>query len=238
VGVVIGLGRRASDQGADGMIEDRAILFERGWHTAMHVTGLRYGLNKLRYAASAPIPGARFSVSPNDIRERYFVKGNDEKRIGHWQSGRVVPGDWDLSRRPFHRSLKFQACAHHFRDGKPWAATKAVPYGLKRIAKQGKYDNCRTEEELIARYASLDSLWEKTRQAGSLPREASHETTPRTGILVHIDRNGELLFGNQGFHRLAIAKLAQVGKITVVLGIVHPDALQTDIYKQQNAASR
>ncbi len=207
------------------------LLLQRACHTALIWTGVRSISNLLRYGDTAPRPRQRLSISPADITDRYLQSRNGNIRFGHWRSGQVVDGDWDQSRRPFVKSIKFQSCAAHFNKGVEWKDTKALPYGLNKLEQNGKYDGCSTEPELLARYASLDNLWAKTKVAGALPPKAARNTTLRTGILVHIDRQGQLLFGNQGFHRLAIAKLAKIETMTVVLGIVHPQALNTEAYQ-------
>ena len=213
------------------MTSPAQILAARAWHTALVQTGVRRWANQRRFGPDAPRPAHLFTVPTEAIVDRYLQSGNNNLRIGHWQTGQVLPGDWDLSTRPFSRSLKFTACRQHFLNSVPWDQTKAMEYGLTRISAQGKYDDCRTEADLAARYARLDDLWARSRAAGDLPPEAAAQTTPRTGILVHITRSGSLLFGNQGFHRLSIAKLANIPSITVVLGVVHPLALETAPYK-------
>jgi hypothetical protein len=172
----------------------------------------------------------RVTVNPAAIADRYWQSRNDNMRIGHWQTGQVLTGDWDLSRRPLNKSLKFDACRRHFTEAIAWEDTKAISAAMKRIARDGKYDDCRNHADVMARYARLDDLWAKTAAAQALPKHLSQHANARDGILTHIDRHGALLFGNQGFHRLSIAKLAKIPEITVVIGVVHPDALRTDAY--------
>ncbi|MBB5722802.1 hypothetical protein FHS72_002432 [Loktanella ponticola] len=202
-------------------------LITRAWHTALVHSGVRSVANRLRHGPDAPRPNTRITFTPSELTNRYHRAKNDNMRIGHWQTGQILDGDWDLATRPFRSSLKFQSCLKHFHDGTPWDQTRAMTYGFEKIASQGKYDACRTKADLVARYARLDDLWDKTKSAGALPAPLSETANARTGILVHIDRNGAPLFGNQGFHRLAIAQLADIPQITCVIGVVHPQAVSS-----------
>lgn len=205
-------------------------ISERAWHMVSHASGARWAANRLRYGPDAPRPGLRMTIPPAALTHRYHVRENGNFTIGHWRTGQVLAGDWDLAIRAFDRSLKYQSCKAHFLDGVAWEDTRAIPYGLKRIARDGKYDDCRTKADLLSRYARLDQLWEVTKAKGRLPFRAGKGTTPRTGILVHVDRNGTLLFGNKGFHRLAIAQLLDLPEITVILGVVHPGAIKSGAF--------
>ena len=206
-------------------------LISRSANTVAYLSGARAFSNYLQYGPDAPRPQTRLRIAPNQIVDRYLPGANNGVTIGHWRTGAIEPGDWDCARRPFNKSLKFKACRANFFKGVPWEETRAIPYGLKKIAEQGKYDNCRTLEDLLARYNNLHDLWIKTQALGHLPPHLDQYASARTGVLAHVDRNGALLFGNKGFHRLAIAKLTRIDHIWVVLGVVHPEALQNGSYQ-------
>lgn len=208
----------------------RHAILDRAVQSALAQTRLRSLFNILSYNANAPKAHQRLTLSPQMITARYFVGGNANLILAHWHSGQVRGGDWDQSTRAFDKSIKYGACLKHFRDGTPWHQTQAITYGLKRLAELGKYDACRTEADLIARYENLDGLWAATKAAGCLPDTAHKNTSPTDSILVHIARDGTILFGNKGFHRLAIAKIANVPEITVMVGVVHEDAVVSPIY--------
>lgn len=205
-------------------------LFNRGWHSTLIATRARKFTNQLRYGAIAPIPNMHFEIDPHIVRERYHPSGHPSGMIGNRFSGAVMGGTWDQSRRDVTRSIKYRSCAKHFLHNVPWEDTPAIPYGLNQIAVRGRYDGCETRAELMARYEALDDLWEKTIKVGKLPEQATLKSGPRRGILMHVDRNGRPLFGNQGFHRLAIAQLAKLKTIPVLLGAVHPGAINTPAF--------
>ena len=237
MGVVLRLGCGASHSRPD-MKRQTAAYVSRLYHTALGRSGARRILNRWSFGPSAPRPDMRVTISPKQINNRYFRAAKGNQPIGHWQTGQVLGGDWDLATREFRSSTKYQSCHKHFIDGVAWDQTKAMPYGLKKLAEQGKYDSCRTPDELVARYARLDNLWDMTCAAGALPSQLSETAPLRDCILVHITRDGELLFGNYGFHRLSIAKLAKIPKITVVVGVIHPSALKTENYHRLYAAAQ
>lgn len=193
-------------------------------HLLRH-TGFLSLSNRLRYGRTAPPPAIRLTIPPELLQNRYHESANGGIRMPHWRTGQIKGGDWDLAQRPFKKSVKFNACKNHFINGQSWDDTKIIQYGLNRIADQAKYDNCFTRDDLVARYAKLDDLWAKTTTRGALPDDLSLSARPRDCILVHMNRDGSLIFGNQGFHRLAIAQLANLDKITVLLGVTHRDAV-------------
>ena len=225
MGLVIRLSCGASDQ-RQGVMRNKELL-DRTLSHILRKSGLLKLHNRLRYGRSAPFPEIRLTIPPTLLRDRYHTAANAKKRLFHWRTGQVLDGDWDLAVKPFTKSLKFTVCHNHFLKGTPWDKTRAISYGLKRIADQQKYDNCFNEADLHRRYARLDDLWNKTVAAKSLPAEITKDAQLRDSIIVHMTRDGSLIFGNKGFHRLAIARLAKVEKITVVLGATHKQAVMS-----------
>lgn len=51
------------------------------------------------------------------------------------------------------------------------------------------------------------------------------------GVYVHINRNGEAIFGGGGIHRFAIARILSLDTIPAQLGVVHEEALK--LWKNQ-----
>ena len=190
-------------------------------------SGLLKWSNRLRYGRQAPYPEIRLTIPPKLLKDRHHTPANEKKNLHHWHTGRILDGDWDLATKPFIKSLKFSACYHRFLKGAAWDKTRAFSYGLKQIEDRRKYDNCFNEADLYKRYARLDQLWEKTMAAGSLPTQINKTAQLKDSIIVHMTRDGTLIFGNKGFHRLSIARLAKVEEITVVLGATHLQAVKS-----------
>lgn len=191
------------------------------------ISGLLRLSNWLRFGRNAPAPAMRLNIPPELLQERYHAAANGNLRLPHWRTGQIKDGDWDIAQRPFVLSFKFKACKKHFIGRLSWEETNIIDYGMKRIADQRKYDDCFTRADLVARYARLDDLWKKTKRNGALPDALNKTARLHDCIVVHMDRDGKLIFGNQGFHRLSIAKLARVKTITVLLGVTHKQAVQS-----------
>lgn len=204
-------------------------FFDKAWHVGLCQSGLRYGCNRLRFGKTAPYPNQAVCLAAADIVDRYSPKSNAGQMIGSRRTGQVLEGAWDQHRTTFVATRKFKACRARFRDGASWEESGIIAYSLRRIAKSGPFDDCTTQDDVIARYAALDALWQVVKEQGQLPPAPRHA---RDGILVHVDRDGRPLFGNQGFHRLAIAKLAGLEQITVSLGLVHQDALRSGAFQR------
>lgn len=193
---------------------------------------LRDRFNRLRYGPEAPLSDERLFIDPMAVRHWYRpdpARGAPRFRRRH--SGRVVPGDWDLSRAPFGPHLKLDSLRAHFEDGMPWEETPLFAELLARIEAGERPDDCASREDLLARYALLDRVYEEARRNRTLRPHGEVNDTRREhgGILVHIARDGEVLRAGGGMHRFAIARLLQLPEIPVQLGVVHPDAVKAGL---------
>jgi len=197
----------------------------------MCVTGTRTGVNTLRYGIGAPRPGQRLLIDPGSLTKRYMASKNNHRPFMTHENGLVLNSDWDLARGDILRYLKFRACKEHFCKNTSWEDTGIFDHMYEQIAKNGVYDNCRTRQDVIARYARLDELWDVTVRNKEMPEVATLHESTNDEILVHVDRIGRLLFGSRGTHRLSIAKLAGVKTLPVALGWVHIKAVQSGAYK-------
>lgn len=152
------------------------------------------------------------------------------------QSASVVPGDWDLDTKDLGKNFKIVACHKHFCEGLDWQETGVFDYMLQRIEKNGVFDECKTYEDIIRRYQSIDQLYERLSADGRLKTQAelkeAKATREKGGVHVHVGRDGELIFGGGGCHRLAIAQLLGMKKIPAQLGVVHPDAVHAGVMPQ------
>jgi hypothetical protein len=192
--------------------------------------GLRILGNKVRFGTDAPRPNQLFVLPPTLITENHTPGTLQQPSLGARYSGQVRGGTWDLPRGPLTKTPKYQACLRHFLDGVSWKDTGIYDRLEARIAKHGEVDQCRSRADIIARYDALDRLWDATTKSDQLMAHLTRVTRAKDGVLVHIDRNGTPLFANQGFHRLAIAKIAQLKRITVVLGRTHDHAISKGHY--------
>ncbi|KMK67896.1 hypothetical protein [Puniceibacterium sp. IMCC21224] len=200
---------------------------------------LRDVINRLRFGADAPLSDECLWVDSAAISEVYDHDGSDAApRFRRNMSGRVLGGDWDLRRKPLGHEPKFEACRAHFLDGTPWERTPLFRRLTDEIAQGKRPDDCATVDDLHARYARLDALYDEAWHTRRLrPQKDLPEYFRREhgGILVHIARDGTLLRSSGGMHRMAIAKLLNLNPIPVQLGVVHPLAVRDHLLTRLRA---
>ena len=125
----------------------------------------------------------------------------------------VLPGDWDLHLGNLDATAKHRSVAQHFRDGVPWEETDIfVNQYRPRHTRGGSARGAGSLEELLQLYETkIEGLYESIRQHGFVV------ATNRDGNVdiphVHIARNGRLLFGSDGNHRLAMARLLNANRV-------------------------
>ena len=150
-------------------------------------------------------------------------------------SGRIVDGDWDLKTIRFHDSSKYRFCHRHFVEGLSWKDAGVDAHFLKRIADGNIVDRLETLDDVRARYAALDALYESFRSGAPFkPLQSRRDwrgTRYRDGIYIHVNRDGKPIFGCAGYHRLAIAQILRMEKIPVQLGVVHALALSSGTWR-------
>lgn len=153
------------------------------------------------------------------------------------RSGEVVGGDWERAARPLEGDWDVIACRAHFEDGVTWEETGVYGHVIAEIAALGgRKDGCETLDDVVRRYDALDRLFECVGREGRL---RSRRELPRTsfrehgGILVHVGRDGRPIFGRQGCHRMAIARIQRLPVVPAQLGVVHPDALSPRHHTRQ-----
>ncbi|WP_245710878.1 hypothetical protein [Citreimonas salinaria] len=115
-------------------------------------------------------------------------------------------------------------------DGADWEETPIFRQLMRQIDQGLVPDDCRSGEELVARYRQLDSIFEETRARGrmldmdELPE--FHYRRAHGATLVHIARDGTCLRSGGGAHRFAIAHILDLPEMPAQLGAIHPEALE------------
>lgn len=186
--------------------------------------------NRVRYGRNAPLSDEPIHVDPTKVTRVYVSKpeaGAPVFRRRH--SGLVMGGDWDLSLAPIGHSVKMEACRLHFADGLPWEETGIFEYAAEVIARKGQYDGSRTRAGIASRYARLDRMFEQARREGQFRLRRDLPTGFRReygGIYVHVTRDGEVVSGGGGAHRLAVAQVLGFPKVPMQLGVIHPQAIE------------
>ena len=197
--------------------------------------------NILFYRSLAPKTHQLIYIDTFSIKftiEQKPADGNFPFKRKH--SAIIVSGNWDKKVYPIQQHLKIKACELHFDKGLSWERSGAYKIMLDLIEKKGSFDNCTSKNDIKIRYERIDSLYSRIKSDKRI--KSRLEIIPDNyreygGILIHIGRNGEPIFGGSGCHRLSIARALHLEKIPCELGIVHPDALNSSNYKkiiQQN----
>ena len=134
----------------------------------------------------------------------------------------ILPGDWDLRKALLERTQKCQSLVQHFRDGVRWEQTVLfTDIYPRRFARGHVIRGCRNIRELAEYYeVHIRDLHESISEHGFRV-----EINPKTKLPdiphVHIGRDGCLLVGNNGNHRLFLAKLLGVERIPCVVRARH-----------------
>jgi len=178
--------------------------------------------NAIKYRGRAPLAAQCIEVNPRKVK--FVLRGLIPKHM----SGKVVDGDWDLHRRKIKHHPKFKYCVARFVEGVDWERAGAYAHMQTLIGKYKTHDECSNLDDVVARYKRLDRLFDqakadrKLKTQKELRRFAFREYG---GIYIHIDRNGDPLFGKGGWHRLMIAKILGLKAIPAQVGIVHKNSL-------------
>lgn len=181
-------------------------------------------LNKLKYGWSAPLYNERIWVDPRKIE--YMIDRDEVKKVSglHRSKASGVVVDWSKVEeiKPISEQFRIQYCYGHWKEGKSWEELGVIDY-MTKTKKYGSWPRKKIE----ARFEMLDEAFEETKQLGRLKTRKEIVTSnfrESEGILVHIGKNGELFFGGNGFHRLAISKVLELEKIPACVGLVDRDA--------------
>lgn len=182
--------------------------------------------NISKYGLSAPRVHERIWVDPRKIE--YMIERDEVKRVSGYHrskaSGVVV--DWDNVKnlKPITDEFRIQYCYAHWKEGKSWEDLGVIEH----MSKSKKYGSW-PRERIKARFEMLDQAFEETRKEGRL--KTREEMDPKNfretgGILVHIGKNGQPIFGGNGFHRLAISKVLELEEIPACIGLVDKNSIK------------
>jgi hypothetical protein len=154
-------------------------------------------------------------VSPARIRFRISVDFGDRVNHKKWA---------EAPRGPVTETDKYRSIVMRFVDEQPWEATPLFTSIYPRRFAEGETEirGCASLEDLLTDYyRRVDALFADMQVHGFRQEVAGQRVAP---IRVYLAQDGELLLGNQGNHRLAMAQV--LGLETIVVDIVarHPRA--------------
>jgi len=179
---------------------------------------INYYINTFKHDAVAR-PNKILWVNPNSINYNVKLSLNKDKTI---YKGAIKEGEWDLEIKSFNEHKKHVSMKQFFLEGVSWENTKMFKKNYQVKIKEGNkargYSNL---EGLINYYHNnVESLFEKIKNEGfKIPEKRLN----KNDMYVYIDRNGQILLGTNGNHRLSIAKIIGLKKIPVRVHIRHKE---------------
>lgn len=117
-------------------------------------------------------------------------------------------GDWDIERRyALTEAVKHKAIRQRYIEGRRWEETDLFTNTYpKRFARGETVRGESTLEALLAQYyGRVDGMF------ADLKRNGFRDNCPLPKLLI--GRDGEIFIGNQGNHRLAMAKVLGLPRI-------------------------
>jgi len=184
---------------------------------------LRNASSRILFGKHAPRVNEILIVRPTEIT--WFSKAGFKRE----DSARVIGGDWDRKIAPLESLPKYFMALEYLKTypKRTWEDVGAYEYCMRLISLRGTCDGCCSLQDVKTRYQRLDELIERLQSGGDYdPRKRKGHSDE---VYVHLDREGGLLFGGGGQHRLAIFKYLGVHTMPVQLGVVHAN-LKREIF--------
>lgn len=202
----------------------------RSVNQQVHVKAVRDIWNRVRYVGRAPLSDSAVFAPARSVTFGYSA-GPRGIKFRRRHSGLVLGGDWDTQRKPLDldADLRMKSCRMRFEQGADWQETPIYQRFAAEIAQGKTPDECRTLDDLQARYALLDRVFHETRARGRMLRPSETPEAFRRdhgGVLLHVARDGTCLKSGGGGHRFAIAWILDLPKMPAQVGVVHRAALE------------
>jgi hypothetical protein len=176
----------------------------------------------ITWGRMAPRRGEIIHVDPRQVRGYLGLDLARGLRSSTGFAGEaVIDGDWDLA-VPLVDIVDtevYRSCRLHWIEGVPWEDTALVQEYAGRVV-AGAIARFPTHAALLERFHALDGIYEQVRADRRMSDSYRHL------VRISIGRDGRLIMGPDGRHRLAIAVITDVDSMPARVGYVHPGALQ------------
>ena len=194
--------------------------------------------NIITYGWHAPKYAERIFINPQNVKlvtKTGFSGKNSGKLFSREDSGKVLGGDWDLNTKPL-KSLKTIAIVfEHIETGKSWKQCGAYENMLELMEAHPGAGGCYNERDVINRYERLTDLIQHLKNGGEFYNRSDFRE--KGGVFVHIGRDGEIIFGGGGCHRMAISQKLGLKKIPAQIGVIHIEFLKNHYQKLKTLRS-
>jgi hypothetical protein len=128
----------------------------------------------------------------------------------------TIGGDWDLKQRVLLADTdKHKSIYQHFADGVPWEETDVFTNLYMHRFRPHKSPQGKAEyDNMLTRYRTvLEVVFRSLKKVGFKPIKKLP--------IVLIGRDGEVMLGNQGNHRVAMAKLLGIEQVPCDVVVRH-----------------
>ena len=181
----------------------------------------------------------KYGIKTPKLCERVYV---DIRKVNLWlppngdwwrESGRVLGGDWEDGIESLETNRTLTYSKMHWQEGQNWVniretLLKEGSAGVAEFAVLESLGSSSETKRSVAK-AGLESYEKLYLELAANKKFKSRAELPvphfreHGGILIHFDSKGRLIFGARGNHRFAIAKLLDLNRVPVMVGLVHPD---------------
>jgi hypothetical protein len=148
----------------------------------------------------------------------------------------VVPGEWDIGTENLEDNELFYSFEEHFQEHKDWEKTELYSRELSYVNQEKGWDgrDFSNKNEIKSYLKDKDKLFQKVQREGYRTQNDLNSednisfwvpdsmALERNEITVHVGRDGSFIL-EDGFHRLAIAKVLGLDKVPVRIAARHSE---------------
>jgi hypothetical protein len=154
----------------------------------------------------------------------------------------ILAGDWDLDRARVADTKKYRSICQHFQEGHRWEDTILFETYAERLLAGESVRGLDSIPGLLRFYETQVEALFNDLSANGFRIERGLLGQPVSLPHVHIGRGGEVMYGNRGNHRLAMAKILSIEVMPCHVRTRHAewqkirDAIRADITLAEDGA--
>lgn len=192
--------------------------------------------NRAKYGPEAPRVAERIWIEPKAVEWSIKVlpqgvsTRNSSALVVDYQAAGIIEV-------PLMNWPQMRSCYQHWCEDVPWEETEDYAVLRRAVDEHRKMAGCRTHEDIQRRFKQLDEMFSALARGGRFKtRKELHGWNFREhgGIQIGIDASSRpVLVRGCGFHRLAMAKILELPRIPVQIGVVDVNAIaQLDSFRR------